>query len=48
MAQLSIDLPDALTAYLQSQIAAGHYTDLSNYIETLIQQDLNHKTRFAD
>jgi Arc/MetJ-type ribon-helix-helix transcriptional regulator len=45
MAQLSIDLPDALTAYLQSQIAAGHYTDLSNYIETLIQQDLNHKTR---
>jgi Arc/MetJ-type ribon-helix-helix transcriptional regulator len=45
MAQLSIELPDELTVYLQSQIANGNYTDLSNYIETLIQQDLNRQTR---
>ena len=45
MVQLSIELPDALTAYLQQQVATGHYTNLSNYIETLIQQDLNRKTQ---
>jgi antitoxin ParD1/3/4 len=44
MAQLSIELPDTLTVYLQAQVATGHYTDLSNYIEILIQQDLNRKT----
>ncbi|WP_309745490.1 MULTISPECIES: hypothetical protein [unclassified Chamaesiphon] len=44
MVQLSIELPDALTAYLQEQVATGQYTNPSNYIETLIQQDLNRKT----
>jgi antitoxin ParD1/3/4 len=44
MAQLSIELPDALTVYLQAQVATGQYPNLSNYIETLIQQDLNRKT----
>jgi antitoxin ParD1/3/4 len=45
MTQLSIDLPDTLTAYLQAQIATGHYTDPSKYIASLIQQDLDRKTR---
>jgi antitoxin ParD1/3/4 len=45
MTQLSIELPDTLTAYLQEQIATGNYTDPSKYIASLIQQDLDRKTR---
>jgi putative addiction module CopG family antidote len=39
MTALTIFLPEDLTAYLQAQIAAGHYTNADDYIQALIQQD---------
>jgi antitoxin ParD1/3/4 len=39
MANLTVSLPDALTAYLQEQITAGHYNTADDYIQALIQQD---------
>ncbi len=36
---LTVSLPEALTAYLQEQIAAGHYDTADDYIQALIQQD---------
>ena len=39
MTNLTVSLPEALTAYLQEQIAAGHYNTADDYIQALIQQD---------
>jgi antitoxin ParD1/3/4 len=39
MTNLTVSLPEALTAYLQEQIAAGHYNTPDDYIQALIQQD---------
>jgi len=39
MTHLTVSLPEALTAYLQAQIAAGHYNTPDDYIQALIQQD---------
>jgi antitoxin ParD1/3/4 len=39
MTQISINLPEPLTHYLQEQITAGHYPTASEYIQSLIQQD---------
>ena len=40
-----INLNDSLTHYLQSQITSGHYTNPSDYIQALIQEDQARKTR---
>ena len=42
---LTVSLPEALTAYLQEQIASGHYSTADDYIQTLIQQDKERKTQ---
>jgi antitoxin ParD1/3/4 len=39
MTTLTVTLPEALTLYLQEQIASGHYSNANDYIQTLIQQD---------
>lgn len=39
MTHLTVSLPEALTAYLQEQIAAGYYNTPDDYIQALIQQD---------
>ncbi|NJL86835.1 MAG: type II toxin-antitoxin system ParD family antitoxin [Leptolyngbyaceae cyanobacterium SM1_1_3] len=39
MTTLTVSLPEALTAYLQEQIAAGHYNTADDYIQALIRQD---------
>lgn len=39
MTNLTVSLPEALTAYLQEQIASGHYSSADDYIQALIQQD---------
>lgn len=39
MTDLTVSLPDTLSAYLQAQIAAGHYNSPDDYIQALIQQD---------
>lgn len=39
MTNLTVSLPEALSAYLQEQIAAGHYNSPDDYIQALIQQD---------
>jgi Arc/MetJ-type ribon-helix-helix transcriptional regulator len=41
--QITITLPDHLFAYLQTQVALGHYATPSNYIQSLIQADLTRK-----
>ncbi|MEO0455129.1 MAG: type II toxin-antitoxin system ParD family antitoxin [Cyanobacteria bacterium P01_A01_bin.114] len=43
MTSLTVSLPEALTAYLQAQIAAGHYRTADDYIQALIQQDKTRK-----
>ena len=45
MTTLTVSLPEALTAYLQEQIASGHYSTADDYIQTLIQQDKERKTQ---
>lgn len=39
MTNLTVSLPDTLSAYLQAQVAAGHYNSPDDYIQALIQQD---------
>jgi antitoxin ParD1/3/4 len=39
MTNLTVSLPEVLTAYLQAQIAAGYYNTPDDYIQALIQQD---------
>jgi len=39
MTDLTVSLPETLTAYLQEQIASGHYDTADDYIQALIQQD---------
>ncbi len=39
MTKLTVTLSEALTLYLQEQIASGYYTNADDYIQTLIQQD---------
>jgi antitoxin ParD1/3/4 len=43
MTTLTVTLPEALTLYLQEQIASGYYTNANDYIQTLIQQDRSRK-----
>ncbi len=44
MTTITVTLPEALTQYLQEQIASGHYNNTNDYIQTLIQQDQARKT----
>jgi antitoxin ParD1/3/4 len=39
MTTLTVSLPEALTAYLQEQLASGQYNTADDYIQALIQQD---------
>jgi antitoxin ParD1/3/4 len=39
MTTLTVSLPEALTAYLQEQLASGQYSSADAYIQALIQQD---------
>ncbi len=39
MTTLTVSLPEALTAYLQEQLASGQYNSADDYIQALIQQD---------
>ncbi|MEB3233760.1 MAG: type II toxin-antitoxin system ParD family antitoxin [Leptolyngbyaceae bacterium] len=39
MAPLTVSLPNALTAYIQEQVAEGAYPTADDYIQALIQQD---------
>jgi antitoxin ParD1/3/4 len=43
MTTLTVTLPEALTLYLQEQIASGYYTNANDYIQSLIQQDRSRK-----
>jgi antitoxin ParD1/3/4 len=43
MTTLTVILPESLTLYLQEQIASGYYTNVNDYIQTLIQQDRSRK-----
>ena len=43
MTTLTVTLSEALTLYLQEQIASGYYTNANDYIQTLIQQDQSRK-----
>jgi Arc/MetJ-type ribon-helix-helix transcriptional regulator len=43
MTTLILTLPEALTLYLQEQIASGYYSNANDYIQTLIQQDRSRK-----
>jgi antitoxin ParD1/3/4 len=45
MNTLPITLPESLTTYLQTQIASGHYTTPSDYIQALIQADRDRQAR---
>jgi antitoxin ParD1/3/4 len=48
MTPLSINLPEDLLTYLQEQVASGHYTTPSDYIQTLIQQDQARKAHLEN
>jgi antitoxin ParD1/3/4 len=37
--QVTIDLPDSLAVYLESQIDIGRYSTASHYIRSLIEAD---------
>lgn len=39
MTNLTVSLPEALTAYLKEQLASGQYNSADDYIQALIQQD---------
>lgn len=39
MTHLTVSLPEALTTYLQEQLASGQYNTADDYIQALIQQD---------
>ena len=43
MTTLTVTLPEALTLYLQEQIASAYYTNANDYIQSLIQQDRSRK-----
>ncbi|MEA5489105.1 MULTISPECIES: ribbon-helix-helix domain-containing protein [Pseudanabaena] len=43
MTTLTVTLTEALTLYLQEQIASGYYTNANDYIQSLIQQDRSRK-----
>ncbi len=45
MNTLPITLPENLTTYLQTQIESGHYSTPSDYIQALIQADLDRQAR---
>ncbi len=38
--QVTIDLPEHLIEYIQTQITAGPYATVSEYIQALIEQDM--------
>ncbi|MBW4690532.1 MAG: type II toxin-antitoxin system ParD family antitoxin [Lyngbya sp. HA4199-MV5] len=44
MTTLTVSLPEALTVYLQEQIASGHYSTVDDYIQALIQHDKERRT----
>ncbi len=37
---ITIELPDHLIEYIQTQITAGPYTTIGKYIQALIEQDM--------
>ena len=37
---ITIELPDHLIEYIQTQITAGPYTTISEYIQALIERDM--------
>jgi Arc/MetJ-type ribon-helix-helix transcriptional regulator len=37
---ITIELPDHLLEYIQTQITAGPYTTIGEYIQALIEQDM--------
>ncbi|NEQ97277.1 MAG: type II toxin-antitoxin system ParD family antitoxin [Cyanothece sp. SIO2G6] len=43
MTPLTVSLPDALTEYIQEQLAKGAYNTADDYIQALIQQDKTRK-----
>jgi antitoxin ParD1/3/4 len=43
--QVTIDLPESLTAHFQAQITTGHYATPSEYIQALVQEDQAQKNR---
>jgi antitoxin ParD1/3/4 len=47
MTNLTVSLPEALTAYLQEQLASGQYNTADGYIQALIQQDKARKDYLA-
>jgi Arc/MetJ-type ribon-helix-helix transcriptional regulator len=38
--QVTIDLPDHLIEYIQTQITAGPHTTISEYIQALVERDM--------
>lgn len=43
MTTLTVSLPEALTTYLQEQLALGQYNTADDYVQALIQQDKTRK-----
>ncbi len=42
---ITIDLPDHLIEYIQTQITTGPYTTIGEYIQALIEQDIAQKAQ---
>ena len=39
MAEIQVDLPEPLTSYVHSQIAAGRYPNVTDYLSDLVRAD---------
>ena len=43
MATLNISMPDSMREWIDSQVAAGEYSNASDYIRDLIRHDQRHR-----
>jgi antitoxin ParD1/3/4 len=43
--QVTLNLPESLTAHFQAQTTSGHYATPSDYIQALIAEDQAQKSR---
>jgi len=44
-ARMKVSLPEALTAFVEQQIASGKYTNVEQYLSALIEADQKQKAR---
>lgn len=48
MTSINISIPDALKDWIESQISAGNYADIDDYVRDVIRRDQNRNEALLD